>query len=594
MCGIVGYVGSNQAEPYLIDGLKRLEYRGYDSAGVAVLNNAKIAVVRKMGKVSVLEHSLEKISGSCGIGHTRWATHGKPSDENSHPHCCGKFAIVHNGIIENFLDLKIALVNDGAKFTSQTDTEVIVQLLNHYYHGSALATLKKVTDMLVGSYALAMICTDEPDKIFVAKNHSPLILGKGDGESFIASDIPALLPYTKRVESLFDREFAVLEKSNISVYDHALNKIEKPFHLLAMDAQCMELGDNESFMIKEIKEIPRAIDRTVRNYLSTDLTAYKAMLKNAKGITMLGCGTAYHSGVVAKYVFEKLARIPVRCEIASEFRYSNPIIDKDTLVIAISQSGETADTLAAVKMVKEMGASVIAVTNTEHSALSMLADVVFPTLAGVEISVAATKSYNSQLALLYMMAFTAAEQLKGLDVSAYIGDIKKIPELHRKMKPDMGIALDFARDYAGIHSVFFIGRNLDYAVSLEGSLKLKEVSYVHSEGYAAGELKHGTIALIDKNALVVAIITQKETAEKTLNAIHEVLARDARVVIVTMFEKYRLTGENVSTYIIPETDELLAPLLSVTPMQLFAYYMARARGCDPDKPRNLAKSVTVE
>ena len=594
MCGIVGYNGKKQAKQFLIDGLKKLEYRGYDSAGVAVIDNAKISVIRKKGKVDVLAGCVDNISGVCGIGHTRWATHGKPSDENSHPHSAGKFAIVHNGIIENFLDLKIDLVNSGVKFSSQTDTEVIVQLLNAHYDGCALSTLKRVTDMLVGSYALAVLCADEPDKIFIAKNHSPIILGKSDGESFVASDIPALLMHTKRLEVLLDNEFAVLGKGEISVFNHNLIEIEKPFKVMNVDSQSAELGDNESFMMKEIKEIPRAIKNTIDRYLDTDLSKYKELLAKTKNITIVACGTAYHSGIVAKYVFEKLARVPVSCEIASEFRYSNPLIGDNTMVIAISQSGETADTLAAAKMAKTFGASLIAVTNTEHSALSMLADIVFPTIAGLEISVAATKSYNSQLAVLYMMAFTAAEVIRGADVSGYIEEIKKIPDLQRIMKPDMEIAIKLARDYSRMNSIFFLGRNLDYAVSLEGSLKLKEVSYIHSEGYAAGELKHGTIALIDKNSLVIAVITQQETAEKTLNAVHEVMARDASVGIITMFDKYKISGDKVYSYLIPKTDELLTPLLSVTPMQVFACFMARARGCDPDKPRNLAKSVTVE
>lgn len=596
MCGIVGYIGKKQATAILIDGLKQLEYRGYDSAGIAVIDlNGKIKVEKKQGKVKVLEGSIKDIEGCCGIGHTRWATHGKPCDLNSHPHKCGKFAVVHNGIIENFLELKIQLVNGGAKFLSETDTEVIAQLLNKNYNGDFLQTVNSTIDSLIGSFAMAIICEDFPDKIIVAKRYNPLIIGVGDGENYIASDIPALAKHTKKVYVMQDDDLAVINNEKVVFYDKDLKILNKKETIVNIEANSLDIGNNESYMKKEIFEIPQSIRNTVSNYLyNTDLTKFKSIINNINKVVFVACGSAYHSGVIGKYVIEKLARIPCDTEIASEFRYKDPIINKDTLYVAVSQSGETADTIAAVKLIKKFGAPLIVVTNVATSSITNFADIIFPTLAGVEIGVAATKSYSTQVAMMYLLAFTIAKQKQNMDVKPYIDELIKIPESCGKILKDIDKIINVAGRISKTQSIFFIGRNLDYAVSLEGSLKLKEISYIHSEGYAAGELKHGTLALIDKDTVVIALVNQKELAEKTFNAIHEVTARGARIGIVTMFEEYLLNDENSYSFLIPKTMDILSPLLSVMPLQIFAYYMARARGCDPDKPRNLAKSVTVE
>lgn len=602
MCGIVGYVGKKQAVPFLITGLKQLEYRGYDSAGIAVLDaKNKIKTVKKVGKVNILSRSVKGVEGVCGIGHTRWATHGIPCKENAHPHRCGKFALVHNGIVENYLSLKTELINTGRRFLSETDTEVIVQLLDYYYDGDFLGTVKKVLDVISGSYALAILCEDYPDKIIVARRFSPLIVGFGEGENYIASDIPAVASYTRKVCVMQDNEIAEVTSDEIKFYDNNLNKIEKVAEYADIQPNSLDVNGYDSYMRKEIDEIPMAIRNTVSNYLfNTDKSRFEAMINRSDRIVFVACGTAYHSSIVAKYVVEKFARVPVECEVASEFRYRDPILNDRTLVIVISQSGETADTIAAARLAKEKGANLVAVTNVKFSSITMVADVIFYTLAGTEIGVAATKSYNSQLAILYLMAFTVANVKNGFVADKYIEELKAIPEKAEKILRETGDDLkQIASRFSDKSSIFFIGRNLDYAISLEGSLKLKEISYIHSEGYAAGELKHGTLALIDENALVIAIITQSQLAEKTENAINQVASRGATVVVLSNDDKfssfaYRRENNVDYAFVIPETDELFSPLLSVIPLQLFAYYMALARGCDPDKPRNLAKSVTVE
>lgn len=603
MCGIVGYIGGAQAKPFLINGLKQLEYRGYDSAGIAVINNGKINVVKKAGKVAVLASSVDGVTGSCGIGHTRWATHGKPCQRNAHPQTSGKFAVVHNGIVENYLQLKGELLKDGAKFTSDTDTEVIVQLLNKLYDGeNFLDTVKKALDKVSGSYAIAVLCSDFPEEIVVARKFSPIIVGFGDGENYVASDIPALAKYTRKVCVMKDGEYAVLKKDGITFYNSSLEKIEKSASVVDIEPNSLDVNGYDSYMRKEIDEIPVAIRNTVLNYLynnDADKAAFEKMVKDCDRIRFVACGTAYHSGVVAKYIIERFARVPVECDLASEFRYEDPIIDKKTLVIAISQSGETADTIAAVKLAKEKGAKVVVVSNVKSSSITNEADVAFFTLAGVEIGVAATKSYNSQLAILYLMSFTVARIKNGFVADKYIEELKNIPEKAEEMLKEKIDYTSLAERFKDKSSVFFIGRNLDYAISLEGSLKLKEISYIHSEGYAAGELKHGTLALIDESALVIAVMTQRSVAEKTENAVNQVASRGATVGVVTMDKKFgdkNYCAENCVdfTFIIPETLDVFAPILSVIPLQLFAYYMARAKHCDPDKPRNLAKSVTVE
>jgi len=603
MCGIVGYVGRAQAKPFLINGLKQLEYRGYDSAGIAVIDGGKLNVVKKAGKVAVLADSVEGVKGTCGIGHTRWATHGKPCQKNAHPHVSGKFAIVHNGIVENYLSLKGELISKGVKFASDTDTEVIVRLLSELYDGkNFLGTVKKALDRVSGSYAIAVLCTDFPDEIVVARKFSPIIVGFGEGENYVASDIPAIAKYTRKVCVMQDGEYALLNKDSIAFYNSSLERIEKSASVVDIEPNSLDVNGYDSYMRKEIDEIPVAIRNTVINYLhnnDADKAVFEHMIRMCDRIRIVACGTAYHSGVVAKYVIERFARIPVECDLASEFRYENPIIDGKTLVIAISQSGETADTIAAVKLAKDRGAKIVVVSNVKTSSITNEADVVFLTLAGVEIGVAATKSYNSQLALLYLMSFTIAKIKNGFVADKYIEELKKIPEKAEETLKEEIDYTSLAERFKDKSSVFFIGRNLDYAISLEGSLKLKEISYIHSEGYAAGELKHGTLALIDESALVIAVMTQRAVAEKTENAVNQVASRGATVGVVTMDKKFRdkaYCAENYVdfTFIIPEVDDVFAPILSVIPLQLFAYHMARAKHCDPDKPRNLAKSVTVE
>jgi len=603
MCGIVGYVGKAQAKPFLINGLKQLEYRGYDSAGIAVIDGGKLNVVKRAGKVAVLASSVSGVNGTCGIGHTRWATHGKPCQRNAHPQVCGKFAIVHNGIVENYIPLKNELVASGASFSSDTDTEVIVQLINSIYDGKDfLGAVKKALDKVSGSYALAVLCSDFPDEVIVARKFSPLIVGFGEGENYVASDIPALAKYTRKVCVMSDGEYAVIKADSIAFYNSELNRIEKSASVVDIEANSLDVNGYDSYMRKEIDEIPVAIRNTVINYLynnATDKALFENIIRESDRIIIVACGTAYHSGVVAKYVIERFARMPVECELASEFRYKDPIIDNKTMVIAISQSGETADTIAAVKLAKERGAKIVVVSNVKTSSITHDADVVFFTLAGVEIGVAATKSYNSQLALLYLMAFTVSEIKNNFASGKYIEELKNIPEKAEEiLKADVDYK-SLAERFKDKSSVFFIGRNLDYAISLEGSLKLKEISYIHSEGYAAGELKHGTLALIDDSALVIAIMTQSAVAEKTENAVNQVASRGATVGVVTMDKKFNdktYCKENCVDFIfmIPEVDDVFSPILSVIPLQLFAYHMARAKNCDPDKPRNLAKSVTVE
>lgn len=596
MCGIVGYIGDKNVIPILIDGLKQLEYRGYDSAGVAFFDSSNsIEVIKKQGRVSVLEAECADKSGNCGIGHTRWATHGKPNDVNAHPHRCGDFVVVHNGIIENYAELKKQLVEEGETFESDTDSEIIVHLVKKYFTGSLISAVAETVKKLEGAFAIVAMCASCPDKLVVARRNAPIVIGKGVGECYIASDIIAL---AKQVESVYlvrDDNLAEVTKDDITFYDTKLHVIDLAKTEIDINPNSLDLGGNKSYMIKEIYEIPATIANTISNfYHNTDTEAFDKVVANVKRISIVACGTAYHSGIVGKYAIEQLARIPVEVDIASEFRYKGPILSKDTLVIAISQSGETADTLAAVKLAKEKQVPIAVITNVKTSSITDYADFVFPTLAGTEIGVAATKSYNGQLTVLYMLALKFAEIKQNIDIQEYKQKLLSTPILAEKVLSRCKKIQSVAKKFKKSHSTFFIGRRFDYAVALEGSLKLKEISYIHSEGYAAGELKHGTIALIEKKSLVVAIITDKQLLSKTINAVHEVKARGATIVAVTCFEQVKDDPNIDYAFMIPEIDDIFTPLLSVIPLQVFAYYSALALGHDPDKPRNLAKSVTVE
>lgn len=590
MCGIVGYVGVKQCNSILMNGLKKLEYRGYDSVGIASLNEGKIDVVKKKGRVATIEQDSKCIKGNIGIGHTRWSTHGKPSDENSHPHYTQNFAVVHNGIIENYLELKVELVNQGVKFTSETDTEVVVHLLEKYYQGDFLSAVKQTLKRLCGSYALAMICKDFPDKIIVAKKDNPLIIGVGQQESFIASDIPAIADYTNRIIYLQDGEFAEITKDEIVIYNDCGIRVNRDVTIVDIEKNQLSTAGYESFMLKEINEIPTAIEKTRESLQSLILPEKLVyMMKNTDLIKIIGCGTAYNSGLIGKQLFTKYARVRCETDIASEFRYNVNLIDDKTLIIAVSQSGETADTLAGVKIAKEMGAYVLLITNVANSSITHYADYTIVTKAGIETAVAATKSYNSQLVVFYYLAEKVAK-LRGLECN-FMDALKYVPAKIKKSVLDkQDHIIDLARKYHEVRSVFFLGRILDYAVAVEASLKLKEITYIHSEGYAGGELKHGTLALIDGQVLVVVLESQQELVPKMENALREVEARDANVVVVTKDEKY----SHCDAVILPDVDEALMPLVEIVPFQLFAYYVSRCRGQDADKPRNLAKSVTVE
>ncbi|WP_032120478.1 glutamine--fructose-6-phosphate transaminase (isomerizing) [Clostridium amazonitimonense] len=608
MCGIVGFVGKKEASPILVEGLSKLEYRGYDSAGVAVLKDELIEVIKCKGRLKNLEDKLseEPIKGSIGIGHTRWATHGEPSDVNSHPHSNKNesISVVHNGIIENYLNIKEWLISKGYEFLSETDTEVIPNLIDYYYNGDLLdAVMKAVSDM-EGSYALGVICTKEPDKIVAVRKDSPLIVGVGKEEYFIASDIPAVLNHTREVYLLEDKEFVVLTKKGVEIFDEHKEKVSKDIYHVTWNADAAEKGGYEDFMLKEIHEQPKAIRDTMAsritkgNPISLDkIKLTKEDLENFNKIYIVACGTAYHAGVVGKNIIENLARIPVEVDIASEFRYRNPILDNKTLVMVISQSGETADTLAVLRESKKKGCRVIAITNVVGSSVSREADDVIYTWAGPEIAVASTKAYVTQLVAMYIIALYFAE-IKETISKKEIEDIKEellsLPEKAEKTLEKKEMLQKFAAQNYMHRDMFFLGRGLDYAVSMEGSLKLKEISYIHSEAYAGGELKHGPIALIEKGTVVVSTITQMDLKDKMLSNIKEVVTRGAKILAVT-FEGNNDVEKSVDSVIyIPKTLDILSPILSVIPLQLISYYMAKQKGCDVDKPRNLAKSVTVE
>lgn len=609
MCGIVGYIGTKQAVPILIEGLKKLEYRGYDSAGVAVYDGKNdINVVKAKGRLSVLEDRLKTYcpDGTIGIGHTRWATHGEPNDVNSHPHASqnGIIAVVHNGIIENYMQLKEFLQSKGYCFRSDTDTEVIAQLVEYNYEGDLLKAVIKTLNELEGSYALGVICTMYPDELIAARKDSPLIVGIGKNENFIASDIPAILKYTRDIYILEDKEIACVKKDGISIYNVFGESVKRDIFHVDWDISSAEKGGYEHFMIKEICEEPQAVKSALSPRLkdskiildSINLT--KDYLANLEKIHIIACGTAYHAGVVGKYAIEKLARIPVEAELASEFRYRDPIINENHLAIVISQSGETLDSLMALREAKKRGARILSVVNVVGSSIARESDDILYTWAGPEIAVASTKAYNTQLSVMYLFAIDFALKRGTIsedEAKKYIDELNRIPSLIEKIVNDREKIQKFASRRYNAKSIFFIGRSLDYALSMEGSLKLKEISYIHSEAYAGGELKHGTIALIEEGTLVVCPLTQESLFDKMLSNIKEVKARGAVVMAIT-HEKHASMVEKYADIVItiPDMESLLSPIAAITPMQLFAYYMSVLKGNDVDKPRNLAKSVTVE
>ncbi len=608
MCGIVGYIGEREVIPVLIGGLSKLEYRGYDSAGVAFLKDGKLNVVKEKGRLSELATLVkdEKTANTIGIGHTRWATHGEPNRQNAHPHIDmpGNLAIVHNGIIENYMQLREWLTQKGVDFRSETDTEVIAHLINHFLEGDLKSAVSKVIGMLRGSYALAVISESFPDEIVCVRKDSPLVVGVGKGENLIASDIPAILEYTRDIYFLENNEIAVVRKDRVKLYDSMLMPIQRDVFTVEWDISQAEKAGYPHFMIKEIEEQPRALADTLNprvqdGKISFDETGVTDdVMKNIKKITIIACGTAYHASYMGKYMIERLARVPVEVEIASEFRYKNPILDQDTFVIVVSQSGETADTIAALREAKQRGAYVMAITNVVGSSVAREADGVFYTRAGLEIAVASTKAYTTQLMALYMFCFQLAYAQGMLDeekYKSYVAELQTMGDKAAQMMEKQELLQKFAYEHFTEHSVFYIGRGLDYALAMEGSLKLKEISYIHSEAYAGGELKHGTIALIEKGTLVVAILTQGDLLEKCVSNVKEVKARGAVVMVITQ-EKYKELVADIADklVLVPDGIDCMATIPAMVPMQTFAYYMAVQKGCDVDKPRNLAKSVTVE
>ncbi len=609
MCGIVGYVGPKQAAAFLLEGLRKLEYRGYDSAGIAVFNGEEIVVEKCMGRLGSLEKKIEGHipKGHMGIGHTRWATHGRPSDINSHPHtdCHGDFVVVHNGIVENYLQIKERLIEKGHKFVSETDTEVVAHLVEEYYQGDFVDAVKKVLSEIRGSYSLVFISKHDPDKIICTKQDNPLVIGLGEGENFIASDIPAIISRTRRTFILSDGEMAVVTKDSVWVTNRQGVPISKKVFEVNWDAEAAEKGGYDHFMLKEIVEQPKAFRDTMTARVSRDnnvitfdeLKWTREDVAAIKKIMITACGTAYHAGLVGKYYIEQLARIPVEVDIASEFRYRNPLVDSSTLVIVISQSGETSDSLAALKEAKRLGARTLAVTNVVGSSISREADQVIYTWAGPEIAVASTKAYTTQLLIMLMVSLYLAalrESLPADRLQKIVSELRNLPQKAETFLANGQSVKTFAELYGFNEDVFFIGRSLDYAVAMEGALKLKEISYIHAEAYAAGELKHGTLALIIEGVPVIALATQMDVYEKTLSNIKEVKARDAVVIGLAMEGDEQIKKYVDHTIFIPATDKYLAPILAVIPLQLLAYYAAVTRGCDVDKPRNLAKSVTVE
>ena len=608
MCGIVGYTGSQEAAPILLDGLKKLEYRGYDSAGVAVLHGHQIAVSKVTGRIANLCEKTDdgkNCPGTTGIGHTRWATHGAPTDTNAHPHMSndGKFAVVHNGIIENYIALREELISKGYRFESQTDTEVVVHLIEMYYTGDLKKAVIRASSRLQGSYALGVVCSDMPETVYVAREASPLILGVGVGENYFASDVTALVSYTKNAIYLEDGEFAEITPDAITVFDPAGQPVQKRISRITWDVQSAEKGGYEHFMLKEIMEQPRAVKATIAPRIKgSEILLDQAELSaddlsGIRNIVITACGSAYYAGCAGKYAIEKLCRIPVQVELASELRYSDPMIDGHTLLIVLSQSGETADTIAAMKECKHRGAKTLAVVNVVGSTIANIADHTLYTWAGPEIAVATTKGYTTQVSVLYLFALYTAKTLHRINDELYDTLLTSLKALPKKIQEalDMNPAIPaLAKKYHDAASMFFIGRNTDYAVALEGALKMKEISYIHAESYAAGELKHGTIALIEEQQPVIALCCNEHIMEKTMSNIVEVKARGAEVLAVTYKDNQKIVSLVDDMIFIPHTETIFTAAVEIVPLQLLAYYVARENGCDIDKPKNLAKSVTVE
>ena len=612
MCGIVGYIGNEQAAPILLDGLSKLEYRGYDSAGLAIRNGENITeIVKAKGRLKNLEEKTDNghaLKGDCGIGHTRWATHGEPSETNAHPHCTDDMNVVavHNGIIENYQELKEKLLKKGYTFYSSTDTEVAVKLIDYYYKkylGTPVDAINHAMVRIRGSYALAVMFKDYPEEIYVARKDSPMIIGVQDHAAYLASDVPAILKYTRHVYYIGNMEIGKLEKGNVTFYNLDGEEIEKELVEIKWDAKAAEKGGFEHFMMKEIHEQPKAVADTLHSVVkdgSIDLSAVgltKEDIQSISQIYIVACGSAWHVGMVAQYVIEDLAKIPVRVELASEFRYRKPLLDKNGLVILISQSGETADTLAALREAKNRQVKTLAIVNVVGSSIAREADNVFYTLAGPEISVATTKAYSAQLIAAYTLALQFAKERNEIEMPEYeklIKELDTLPDKIQEVIDNQEEIQKFAAKQAAAKDVFFIGRGIDYAVSLEGSLKLKEISYIHSEAYAAGELKHGTISLIEEGTLVIGVLTQDELYEKTISNMVECKSRGAYLMGLTTYGNYTVEDTAKFTVYVPKTDAHFMASLAVVPLQMLGYYVSVAKGLDVDKPRNLAKSVTVE
>lgn len=612
MCGIVGFTGDRQAAPILLDGLAKLEYRGYDSAGLAVRDgDGKTEVVKAKGRLSVLAKKTnngQSLAGTCGIGHTRWATHGEPSEDNAHPHCSddGTVVAVHNGIIENYQELKEKLLRKGYQFYSSTDTEVAVKLIDYYYKkylGTPVDAINHAMVRIRGSYALAVMFNAYPGEIYVARKDSPMILGVEDGESYLASDVPAILKYTRNVYYIGNLEIGRLEKGKVTFYNLDGDEIEKELTQIEWDAEAAEKAGFEHFMMKEIHEQPKAVEDTIHSVVKegaidlSDVGMTEEEMKGIRQIYIVACGSAYHVGVAAQYVIEDMAKIPVRVELASEFRYRRPLLDGEGLVIIISQSGETADSLAALREAKSRGVKTLGIVNVVGSSIAREADNVFYTLAGPEIAVATTKAYSTQLIACYALAIQLAKVRGEIDdekYAYYVAELETLPDKMKRIIEDKERIQWFASKQAAAKDIFFIGRGIDYAISLEGSLKMKEISYIHSEAYAAGELKHGTISLIENGTLVIGVLTQQELYEKTVSNMVECKSRGAYLMGLTTYGNYNIEDTADFVVYVPKTDAHFTTSLAVIPLQLMGYYVSVAKGLDVDKPRNLAKSVTVE
>lgn len=608
MCGIVGYLGNREAEEVLIEGLSKLEYRGYDSAGLAINTGDELKTRKFKGKLAVLEEDLIKnpIKGGLGIGHTRWATHGEPSDINSHPHFNSDktIAVVHNGIIENYREIKEELQNEGIEFLSQTDTEVVAHLIDKYYEGNLLDAVYKATERIRGAYALGVICKSNNNELVAVRKDSPLIVGLGEGENFVASDIPAILKYTRKVYFLENDEYVHIVGNKLNVLNKNKEVVNKKVNEITWDVESASKGGYDCFMLKEIHEQPNGVKETLLRRLTEDgniklddIKITKEDLEKIDKVYIVACGTAYHAGLIGKYAIEKFAKIPVITDIASEFRYGDKFVDENTLLIIASQSGETADTLAALRDAKSKGARILSITNVVGSSIARESDDVFYTWAGPEVAVASTKAYTTQLVSFYMIALDFAMKKNSIKKEEYLNvieSLKEVPEKIEEILKDDSKILEISKHLVNAKDVFYLGRGLDYSIAVEGALKIKEIAYVHAEALAAGELKHGTIALIDKGTPVVAIATQKDLFEKMISNIEEIRARGAYVIAVAKKHNVEIEKAADEVIYIPETNDLLVSIVSVIPLQLLAYYVAKLRDCDVDKPRNLAKSVTVE